>query len=248
VVVLHGKNGKLIVDTFTQLAWERFQKALDDLGKPPLKWAINTHWHWDHTDNNAHVRATGATLIAHGNTLQRMSEAHDLDVIGLHFDPSPADALPQIIFRESYQMNFGGEHIALGRFAPAHTDSDIYVHFQKSNVLHMGDVFFNGTYCYIDKGTGGSIGGMISGVNKMLAMVNSDALIVPGHGPLGTKADLRAYRDMLVTARGRVQKLKDSGKSLEKAIAAKPFTDLDPVWGKGAINADAFVRVIYTTL
>jgi glyoxylase-like metal-dependent hydrolase (beta-lactamase superfamily II) len=248
VVVLHGKQGKLIVDTFTQLAWDRFQKTLDDFGGAPLKWAINTHWHWDHTDNNAHVRAAGAKLIAHENTLRRMAETHNMDVTGFHFDPSPPDALPQKTFRESYQMNFGGEHIALGRFAPAHTDSDIFVHFQKSNVLHMGDVFFNGAYCYIDKETGGSIGGVISGVNKMLAMVNNDALIVPGHGPLGTKSDLRAYRNMLVAARGRVQKLKASGKSLEKAIAAKPLADLDPVWGRGTINADTFVHVIYTTL
>ena len=248
VIVLNGKDGKLIVDTFTQLAWDRFKKMLDDLSNAPLKFAVDSHWHWDHTDNNANVHAAGATLIAHENTLKRLSETHDLDVIGLHFDPSPAEALPQKTFKESYQMNFSGEHVALGHLAPAHTDSDIYIHFRNANVLHMGDVFFNGIYSYIDKETNGSIGGMIAGTTKMLAMVDNNTKIIPGHGPLGNKADLRKFRDMLVTARARVQKLKSSGKTLEEAVAAKPLTDLEPVWGKGVLNGDAFVHVVYTTL
>ena len=248
VVVLNGSDGKLIVDTFTQLAWDRFKQALDGISKAPLKLAIDSHWHWDHTDNNINVRAAGASLIAHENTLKRLSESHDLDVINLHFDPSPAEALPQRTFKESYQMHFSGEHVSLGRFAPAHTDSDIYIHFQKANVLHMADVFFNGIYCYIDKGTGGSIHGMIVGATKMLAMIDNNTKVVPGHGPLGNKADLRAFRDMLVTASDRVQKLKTSGKSLEETIAAKPFSDLDPVWGKGFLKGDGFTRVVYTTL
>ena len=248
VVVLNGKDGKLIVDTFTQLAWDRFKKTLDDIGKGPLKFAIDSHWHWDHTDNNANVRGAGAALIAHENTQKRLMETHDLDVIGLHFDPSPENALPQHTFKESYQMNFSGEHLALGHFAPAHTDSDIYIHFQKANVLHMGDVFFNGIYCYIDKETRGSISGMIAGATKMLAMVDNDTKIIPGHGPLGNKSDLKKYRDMMVIARARVQKLKSSGKSLEQAVAAKPLSDLDPVWGKGVLNGDSFVHVVYTTL
>ena len=248
VVVLSGADGKLLVDTFTQLAWDRFKKALDQISNAPLKLAIDSHWHWDHTDNNANVRAAGATLIAHENTLKRLKETHDLDVIGLHFDPSPENALPQRTFKESYQMNFSGEHVALGHIAPAHTDSDIYIHFQKANVLHMGDVFFNGIYCYIDRETKGSIGGMIAGATKMLAMVDNDTKIVPGHGPLGNKTDLRKFRDMLVTARARVQKLKSSGKSLDEAVAAKPLTDLDPIWGKGLLSSDAFVHVVYTTL
>jgi len=248
VVVLNGSDGKLIVDTFTQLAWDRFKKTLDDLGKGPLKLAINSHWHWDHTDNNANVREAGAMLLAHENTLKRMSETHDLDVIGLHFDPEPASALPQKTFKESYQTNFSGEHVALGRFAPAHTDSDIFIHFQKANVLHMGDVFFNGFYCYIDRGTSGSIRGMIAGATKMLAMVDNDTKIVPGHGPLGNKSDLKAFRDMMITAEARVRKLKSSGKTLEETVAAKPLADLDATWGKGVLSSDSFVHVVYTTL
>jgi len=248
VVVLNGPDGKLLVDTFTQLAWNNMKTTLDGISNAPLKFAIDSHWHWDHTDNNANVRAAGATLIAHQNTLKRLMETHDLDIINLHCDPVPENALPQRTFKESFQMNFGGEHLSMGLFAPAHTDSDIYIHFQKANVLHMGDVFFNGIYCYIDAGTGGSINGMIAGATKMLAMVDSNTKIVPGHGPLGNKTDLKNFRDMMVTARGHVKKLKTAGKSLQEAIAAKPLADLDPVWGKGFLNSDSFVHLVYTTL
>jgi len=248
VIVLNGADGKLLVDTFTQLAWDRFKKTLDDLGNAPLKFAIDTHWHWDHTDNNIKVHGAGATLISHENTRKRLSETHLLDVLNLQLDPVPADALPGHTFKESYQMRFNGEHLTLGHFAPAHTDSDIYIHFQRANVLHMGDVFFNGMYCYIDGGTGGNVRGVIAGATKMLAMVDNNTKIVPGHGPLGNKSDLRNFRDMLQTAHDRVQKLKSSGKSLPQAIAAKPFADLDPVWGKGVIKGDTFVHLVYTTL
>ena len=248
VVVLNGPDGKLLVDTFTRLAWDRFKMTLDNLGNAPLKFAIDSHWHWDHTDNNANVRAAGATLIAHANTLKRLKETHDLDVLGYHFDPSPENALPQRTFKESFEMNFSGERVALGHIAPAHTDSDIYIHFQKANVLHLGDVFFNGIYCFIDGRTGGSINGMIAGTTKMLAMADKDTKVVPGHGPLGNKGDLKKFRDMMVTARDRVQKLKSSGKSLEEAVAVKPLSDLDAEWGKGVFNGDAFVHIVYTTL
>ena len=248
VIVCNGSDGKLLVDTFTQLAWDRFKKTLDDLGKAPLKFVIDTHWHWDHTDNNASLRQAGAVLIAHEKTRQRLSETHDLEILDFHFDPAPPDAIPQHTFHGSYQMHFNGEHLTLGHFAPAHTDSDIYVHFQKANVLHMGDVFFNGMYCFIDRGTGGSIGGMIAGATRMLEMVDNDTKIVPGHGPLGNKADLRKFRDMMATARDRVRKLKTAHKSLQQTVAAHPLSDLDPVWGKGFFNGDAFVRLVYTSL
>jgi glyoxylase-like metal-dependent hydrolase (beta-lactamase superfamily II) len=248
VVVLNGTDGKLLVDTFTQGAWDRFKATLDGISNAPLKMAIDSHWHWDHTDNNVNVRAAGANLLAHENTLKRLSETHDLDIIDMHCEPYAENALPQRTFKESYQMHFSGEHVSLGKFAPAHTDSDIYIHFQKANVLHMGDVFFNGIYCYIDKGTNGSIHGMIEGATKMLAMIDKDTQVVPGHGPLGNKADLKKFRDMLVVAEARVRKLKTAGKSLDEAIAAKPFADLDAEWGKGFLKGDGFTHVVYTTL
>lgn len=167
---------------------------------------------------------------------------------GLHFDPSPAEALPQQTFADSHKLQANGETLTLQHFAPAHTDTDIYIHFQKANVIHMGDTFFNGFYPFIDSGTGGKITGMIAAADKALPLANNYTKIVPGHGPLGNKTDLTKFREMLVTARDRLQKLKSAGKSAQEAVAEKPFADLDPVWGKGRINSDTFVQVAYLAL
>jgi cyclase len=257
VVVLNGPDGKFVVDTFVAPAWPKLKKALDGIGNAPVKYVIDTHWHFDHTDNNAPLHAAGATVLAHENTKKRMSEPHDQPVLyrgpdgalhDLHFDPSPAQALPQQTFAASYKLQANGEILALQHFAPAHTDTDIYVHFQKASVIQMGDTFFNGMYPYIDPGTGGKITGMIAAADTILSLADNQTKIVPGHGPLGNKADLTKSRDMLVTARDRVQKLKSAGKSAQEAVAEKPFADLEPVWGKGIINGDQFVQVVYLAL
>ena len=131
---------------------------------------------------------------------------------------------------------------------PAHTDTDVAVRFEQANVLHTGDVFFNGFYPYIDGSTGGRVDGVIESTGRLLSLADADTKIVPGHGPLGTKADLAKYRDMVSTAADRVRKLKASGKSAEEVTAAKPFADLDADWGKGRLNGDTFVKVVYLTL
>src|SRR5467141_2967836 len=257
VVVLNGPDGKFVVDTFVAPAWPRLKEALDGLGNAPVKYVIDTHWHFDHTDNNAPLHAAGATVLAHENTKKRMSKPHDQPVLyrgpdsalhDLHFDPSPAGALPQQTFAASYKLQANGETLAIQHFAHAHTDTDIYVHFQKASVIQMGDTFFNGMYPYIDPGTGGKITGMIAAADKILSLADKYTKIVAGHGPLGNKADLTKSRDMLMTSRDRVQKLKSAGKSAQEAVAEKPFADLDSVWGQGIINSDQWIQIVYLTL
>jgi cyclase len=257
VVVLNGPDGKFVVDTFVAPAWPRLKEALDGLGNAPVKCVIDTHWHFDHTDNNAPLHAAGAIVLAHENTKKRMAEPHDLPVLyrgsdgtlaGLHFDPSPAEALPQQTFASSYMLHANGESLVLQHVPPAHTDTDIYVHFEKANVIQMGDLFFNSMYPYIDPGTGGKIAGTIAACDKVLSLADNSTRIVAGHGPLGNKADLTKFRDMLVASRDRIEKLKSAGKSAQEAVAEKPFADLDPVWGKGIVNSEQWVQIVYLTL
>ena len=248
VVVLNGPEGKILVDTFLAPAWSNLKEALTNLGTQPLKTVIDTHWHFDHTDNNGPLHAAGATVLAHENTKKRMSEPHHLPVLNFDFPASPVEALPQQTFATSQKLQANGETLTLQHFAPAHTDTDIYVHFQQANVIHLGDTFFNTMYPFIDPSTGGKLSGMIAANEKALALVNSETKIIPGHGPLGTKADLTKTRDMLVTVQERIQKLKSSGKTIEEAVAAKPFADLDATWGKGLLNGDTFVQVAYLSL
>jgi len=246
VVVLQGLDGKVVVDTFVKGAFAGLKQRLDAMGTAPIQCAIDTHWHFDHADNNESFHNAGATLIAHENTRKRLSESHDL--LGMHFNPAPAAALPTETFKQAHRLMLNNEYIELGYFQPAHTDTDIYVQFVLAEVLHLGDTFFNGMYPFIDVSTGGNIKGMIAAADRALRMAGPTAKIVPGHGALADREALLKYRDMLVTVRDRVQKLKAAGRTEKEAVAAKPTADLDPAWGKGFVEADAFVTTVYNTL
>ena len=246
VVVLRGSDGKVVVDTFVQPAWTGLKAALDKMGNERIATVIDTHWHFDHADNNASFHKAGAAIVAHENTKKRLSETHDL--LGAHFPPAPADALPTQTFPNIHTIDANGEKLTLGHIPPAHTDTDIYIKFQNANVLHLGDVFFNGFYPFIDASTGGSIGGMINGAEMGAKMADSRTKIVPGHGPLGDVVALNKYRDVLVTARDRVAKLKKSGQTLEQVIAAAPMKEFDATWGAGFMNPAGFLGLVYGTL
>ena len=246
VVILHGPDGKISVDSFMQPAWGKLKQILDSMGNQPIKMLIDTHWHFDHTDNNGAFHGAGATILAHELTKTRLMQSHE--VMGMHFEPVPAAALPAQTFKSTHKLTANGETVVMGHIPPAHTDTDIYVHYQKANVLHCGDVFFNGMYPFFDAGTGGNINGMINGANMLLHMVDDKTKIVPGHGPLGDKAAMTRYRDVMVTVRDRVKKQKAAGKKLAEVVAAKPTADLDAAWGKGFMMPDQFVTLVYTTL
>lgn len=250
VVVRNGEEGKVVVDTFVQGAFPGLKQRLDAMGKTPILYVINTHWHFDHTDNNETFRQTGAEICAQENTKKRLGEPHEL--LGMHIPPSPAGAMPTRTFRQFDKIEFNlpgtEEFIDMEHVPRAHTDGDLFVRFVMGDVLHMGDSFSNGTYPYIDVGTGGSIDGMIAAVERALKVTNPGTKIVPGHGPLGDRMALARYRDMLATVRERVQKLKKSGRTEQEVVASKPTADLDPMWSNGLISADEFVPTVYKTL
>jgi cyclase len=246
ILVLHGPDGKVVVDTFVQPAWGNLKQTLDGIDGTPIKVLIDTHWHFDHTDNNEQFRLAGAEIVAHDNTKKRMSEAHDL--LGMRFEPSPAAALPTQTFAATHKLAANGENLELGYIPPAHTDTDIYIRYAKANALHLGDVFFNGMYPFIDATTGGSINGIIGGAELALKLSDNSTKVVPGHGPLADKAALTKYRDMLVTVRDRVEKAKKSGQALPDMLAAKPTADLDEAWGKGFMMPNDFLTIVYNTL
>jgi cyclase len=245
VVVSYG-TFKVVVDGFVTPAWPRLKALLDGLDDTPIKSLVDTHWHFDHTDNNANFRTAGAGVIAHDNTRNRLMEPHDL--LGMHFDPAPSAAMPTQTFPVSVTLNANGEQIDVRKVAPAHTDTDVFVFFPKANVLHMGDVFFNGFYPFIDASTGGSIDGMIAGVQTAQKMVDAQTRIVPGHGPLGRSGSLDAYGRMLTTVRDRVRKEKSAGRTLAQVQAAKPSADFDAMWGKGMMTPADFVGLVYNTV
>jgi len=248
MVALNGPDGKVLVDSSFSTVAPKLRDALAGIGSAPLRILINTHWHFDHTDGNQAMHEAGALIVAHENTRKRLSAPQVMAAFGLHFDAAPAAAWPQQTFTDSTVLYFDNEQMHLGYFSPAHTDGDIYVQYANGNVLHMGDIWFNGNYPLIDVSTGGTINGMIAASDQGIKLADADTKIVPGHGPLGDKAGLTKYHDMLVTVRDRVKKQKDAGQSLAEVTAAKPTADLDAQWGNGSIKPDFFVNLVYSTL
>lgn len=248
MVVLNGADGKILVDSSFFSVAPKIKSAMDGMGGSPLKTLINTHWHFDHTDGNEAMHQAGAVILAHENTRKRLSMPQDIAAFGLHFDAAPTDAWPQQTFTDGTKLYCDGEELTLAHFPAAHTDSDIYVRYEKGNVLHMGDVWFSESYPFFDASTGGNINGMIAGAAKGIALADADTKIVPGHGPVGDKVALGKSHDMMVTVRDRVQKLKTSGKTLQEAVAAKPTADLDATWAKGMVTGDFMTTLVYATL
>lgn len=246
MAALLGPDGTLLVDTSVQTAAPHIKEALATVSAPPVAVVINTHWHFDHTDGNEALRTAGAQeILAHENTLKRLSAPQYMEALDVHFTAVPAQARPTRTFADSNLLNGNGQNVALQHFDPAHTDSDIYVWFPDSNVLHVADIWFNGFFPLIDYSTGGKLAGMVAAADTALKLAKPDTKIIPGHGPLGTRADLQGYRDMLATVHDRIAKMKSSGKSVEEVVAAKPTAEFDAQWGKGMLPPDRFVAIAY---
>jgi cyclase len=248
VVCQIGPDGKLVIDSQISTGTPHLLDALSKLDEHHLKLLINTHWHFDHTDGNAALHLEGALIVAQDNTRVRLLKPQVMQVYEAHFPAAPDAGLPQETFAETETLWVNNDQADLVHTPEAHTDSDIFVHFNRGNVIHTGDLWFNGTYPLIDTGSGGTINGMIRGVDQVLQLADDRTKIVPGHGPLGDKATLQRYREMLVTVADRVEKLKASGKTVEETVAAAPTADLDAVWAKGNLKAGTFVALVYNSL
>lgn len=248
VVCQIGPDGKLVIDSQMSTGTPKLLDALRKLDAHPLRLLVNTHWHPDHTDGNAALHLAGAFIIAQTNTRIRLQSTQTMQVYQAQCPPAPDAALPQETFAETTTLWVNNDQADLVHTPDAHTDSDIFIHFNKGNVIHAGDLWFNGMYPLIDLSSGGTINGMIRGVDQVIALADDRTKIVPGHGPLGNKAALETYRTMLVTVADRVEKLKASGESVEEVVAARPTADLDPTWGKGSIQPNTFVALVYDSL
>jgi len=245
IAVLTGKEGKLLVDAGITASRPRIKEALDAISSDPIKRLVNTHWHFDHTDGNEWLHSEGAEIIAHENTRKHLSQTTRVDGWNFTFPPSPAGALPAKVIKKEHKLHLNGETIALRHYPPAHTDSDISVEFEHANILHVGDTWWNGYYPFIDANTGGSIDGMIRASEANIAKVTNETIVIPGHGPVGDKSGLIAFRDMLVGVRRKVAVLKQSGQSLPEVIAAKPTAEFDAQWGGFVIDGKTFTQLVY---
>jgi len=248
ITVLTGKQGKLMVDAGIAVSRPRVEAALAAISNAPIKYLINTHYHWDHTDGNPWVRDDGATIIATAGTVKRVSRSIRVDDWDFTFPALPARAIPTEVLTADKTYHFDGQTVEVVLVDPAHTDTDLYVVFKEANVASLGDLFWNGVYPFIDNENGGGIDGMIKADDAVLARLNDDVVLVPGHGPVGNKKQFREFRDMLAGVRDKVSALKKQGKSRDEVVAAKPTAPYDAVYGHFVIDPDFFTRIVYDGL
>ncbi|WP_338832238.1 MBL fold metallo-hydrolase [Bradyrhizobium sp. 27S5] len=246
VAVLTGPDGKVLIDAGIGVSRPQLTKALADLGTEPITHLINTHWHFDHIDGNAWLNAAGAKIIAQDNTLKYLSQVQRVEDWDYNFLAQPQGGIPTETFAGEHSLKLNGSTIQLRHYGPAHTDSDISVTFSEANVVHVADTFWNGIYPFIDYSTGGSIDGMIAASDANLAATAEDTIIIAGHGKaVGTRAELREFRDMLVAIRDNVAALKKQGRSREETVAAKPTSAFDAKFGNFVIDPGFFTRLVY---
>jgi glyoxylase-like metal-dependent hydrolase (beta-lactamase superfamily II) len=245
IAVLTGPDGKLLVDAEIVSARPKVSEALASINGDPIKQLINTHWHFDHTGGNEWLHEAGATILAHENTRKHLSEETRVEGWKHTFPAAPAGAIPSTVFKEDHTLHVNGATLILKHYLPAHTDSDISVHFTEADIFHTGDTFWNRNYPFIDYSTGGSIDGTIRAAEANLATVTDKMIVIPGHGAVGGKADLKLFRDVMVELREKVAALKKQGRSLAEVVAARPGASTDEEWGKGFMTPALFLEWVY---
>jgi glyoxylase-like metal-dependent hydrolase (beta-lactamase superfamily II) len=245
IAVLTGADGKLLIDAEIVTARPNVSEAIARINTDPIKQLINTHWHFDHTGGNDWVHQAGASILAQENTRKHLLKDTRVEGWTHTFLAAPAGAIPSAVFAEDHTVHANDSTLILKHYLPAHTDSDISVHFAEADVFHTGDTFWNRNYPFIDYSTGGSIDGQIRAAEANIAKVTDKMIVVPGHGAVGAKADLILFRDVLTGIREKVAVLKKQGRSLAEVVASKPGAQTDEEWGQGFMTPSAFLALVY---
>jgi len=239
-----GDDGVILIDDQYAPLAEKITAAVKAISDKEIAFVLNTHWHGDHTGGNEHFGNAGAVIVAQENVRKRMSVEQSMPAFNRTAPASPPEALPVITFSESVTLHFNGHELHAFAVANAHTDGDAIMHFAEANVVHMGDVFFNKAYPFIDFSSGGGIEGVIAAQTEVLELVDDQTQIIPGHGPMATKADLIETRDTLIRIRDALQPLVDEGLSPEDIVARKPLDSVEISWTPGFLTVDQFVQVV----
>ena len=243
-----GPDGVFVIDDQYAPLTAKIKAAIAEVDTQPIRFVINTHWHGDHTGGNENLAGQGALILAHDNARRRLESGQLIEAIGRQVPPAPAAALPVVTFDSTVTLHLNGQTIHAFHVDPAHTDGDAIVRFEPANVIHTGDVYVAGMYPFIDISSGGDLNGIVAAADRVLALSNAETKIVPGHGPLSNRADLAAWREMLVDVRRRVRKAIAAGDSLDAIIAARPTRNWDARYGAGFMSPDRFVTLVHQSL
>ena len=242
-----GEDGILLIDTQVIQVAGKVKTAVAEIDSGPIRYVINTHFHFDHAGGNEPFGKAGTLILAHENARKRMKEEWAHWAFDYKIPPSPEMALPAVTFTDMVTLHFNGDEIHAFHVENAHSDSDTIVFFRKANVVHMGDLYFCGGYPFIDVPHGGSIDGYISALDKVIDMIDENTKVIPGHGLLSNRVELKAYRDMLHTVRDRISRHVEEGKTLEEILELKPTADFDDTFNK-MMPAELFVKIVFNDI
>jgi len=241
--VLIGKDGTVLIDDQFAPLSEKIIKAVSALSDKPVRFVINTHFHGDHVGGNENFGKAGAVIVAQENSRLRMTSDQFMKTFNDQQKAAPYEALPKVTFTEAVTLHLNGETVQVLHVENAHTDGDAIIYFKESNIIHAGDVFVRYGLPFIDQPHGGSIDGMIKGTDAILALVNDDTKIIPGHGAISTKKDLLDYKKMLQTVRDRIADGIKEGKTLNEIVASEPTKEYT-----AAFDRSAFITLVYDSL
>ena len=242
----YGEDGTMLVDDqFAELSG-KIQQAVAGLGASPTRFLVNTHFHFDHAGGNENFGNAGATIVAHENVRKRLADGST--VMGNVSPSAPDAALPVITYDKGLTFHLNGDVVDVFFLGGGHTDGDSAIRWRKANVVHMGDMFMHNLgWPFIDVDSGGNVEHLLNSLGQVIAMTDAETVIIPGHGELATRSDLMAFRNMVETGVARVKAEKDSGATLEEAIAAKPVEGLRNN-ANGFISDDQFVTAVWASL
>jgi cyclase len=248
VTAIVDDGNTLLIDSGLASRISELNDAIFRTTMRPVTRLVNTHWHFDHTGGNTYFGASGVTIIAQENVKKELSSVEDVPFVGLRDGHYPPQALPGLTYQSSLTLHQGSRRLALENYGAAHTDGDTVIYISPANVAVVGDIFSNHFYPIIDLSSGGSIDGMIHSLDQILAQTDEQTKIVPGHGPVATRANLQNYRDMLVQVRQRVKDLIAAGKTMDEVVAAMPTKDFDARWASGYVTPEVFTRMVFSSL
>ena len=243
-----GEDGVLLIDDQYAPLTDKIEAAVDAIAEQPIRFLLNTHWHGDHTGGNENLGNSGVTIVAHDEVYNRMSTEQFIEAFESTVPASPPAALPKITYNDTATFHLNGQIIQGFHVESAHTDGDTVIHFPEADVIHTGDVYFNGIYPFIDTSSGGSIAGIIQAVEQVLALAGDDTKIIPGHGALSNRAELEVYRQMLVDVQAKTEEAIAQRLTLEEFIASDPTAEYDDSLGQGFLSPEQFQTIVYNDL
>ena len=245
IIIQEGPDGLLMVDSGLSDSTAGILAQTDKIGKGQITQLFNTHWHTDHTGSNVILGQKGAQITAQENVKTRLAKGQYMEFFKRKVDPMDPAGLPSVAFKDKGKIKFANETAHYEHLPPAHTDGDSIIHFHNANVFHGGDLLFNGMYPFIDYGSAGSLAGMAGNAERILKMVDDSTIIIPGHGAIAKKSDVKDFADMLSGSLDIFSKNIKAGKTLEQMQADQPFKAYDDKWGKGFIKPEAWIALNY---